>query len=447
MANNRTQELINLDLKHVIHPFGIVGSKKGPVLEKAYGVTLEDTDGKKYIEGASQLICNNLGHSRQEIIDAITEQMKLLQYTTQFFELCNPTTIECARKLAELTPGDISHFHFVSDGSEAVDTAIKIALAYWSAKGAFSRRKVISLYGSYHGMGGIGTNVTSPDVGRDFAIVAAPGFIHIPAFTCYRCMLGLKYPECGVQCAKYFEEVIIREQPQTIAAFIAEPVQGSFGMIVPPPEYWPMVEKICRKYNILLIVDEVMTGFCRTGKLFASEHWSVKPDIMTMAKGLTTAYIPAGAVGINDKVYSPLEGKLFVHGHTYSGHPIAMAAANAAMDIYVKEKVWENAAKVGKHMLTRLKNEFLPLKHVGDVEGLGLMIGLELVTDKETKSIPDESLKGELQKLMMDNGLFLRTGGYPGFRVEIGPPCTVTVEEADMILDTLYTILEKFEVK
>jgi adenosylmethionine-8-amino-7-oxononanoate aminotransferase len=248
----------------------------------------------------------------------------------------------------------------------------------------------------------------------------------------------MNYPDCGIQCAKLLAYTIENEGKDTIAAFVAEPVHGTAGVIVPPPEYWPMVRKICTEHDVLLIADEVMTGFGRTGKMFATEHWDVKPDIMAMAKGLTSAYLPFGAVAVSDTVFEGLKGAT-ISGFTYSGHPVCSAAATKVMEIYVRDRIVENAAKVGKYAMGRLKAEFLPLPCVGEVSGLGLMLALEIVADKATRaSFPaEQGVPMRIGAETHQKGLLVRVGN----RIAFTPPLIITKEEVDKALDILLPIV------
>jgi len=448
MTNQRTQDILKADIDHVIHPFEVVGQNKGKIMEKARGIYLTDTEGKEYIDFSSQLVCCNLGHRRQEIIDAVMEAMNKIDYVTGFYGLTNPYVVEVGQKLAKLTPGDLNHFFFTSGGSESIDSAIKLARLYWSNQGLASRYKIISLYDSYHGQAGASTYATGLGHGtiqNPFGPVS-PGFIRIPPPYSYRCMFG-DVADCGQTSLRVLEEVITAEGPDSIAAFIAEPILGAGGQVVPPPQWWPTVMEICKKYNILLIVDEVMSGFARTGKMFASEHWGVEGDIMTMAKGITNAVLPYGAVAISDKVYEALKGKMLIHGFTYTGHPIPSAAACATLDIYIRDKVVENAAMVGDHIKQRLEAEFLPLPCVGDVDGRGVFQAIELVNDKQSKTPIDPVLKEKLWGQLFENGIFSRITGWLGNRMQICPPCVITIEEADKALDIIYPLIAALKPK
>jgi len=387
-------------------------------------------------------MCVNLGHRRQEIIDAVTKAMNEIDFVTTFFGITNPYIIEVSQKLAKLTPGDLNHFHYTSGGSEAIDTVIKFARLYWGKKGLAGKYKIVSLYASYHGSAGVSTNVTGLGRGlmqNPFGPVS-PGFIKVPPPYSYRCMFG-DVPNCGQATIDYLEAVIQAEGPESIAAFIAEPILGAAGMIEPPAQWWPQVAAICKKYDILLIVDEVMSGFARTGKMFACEHWNIKGDLMTMAKGIVNSALPFGAVALSDKVYDVLKDAMLMHGFTYSGNPLSAAASSAALDIYVRDKVVENAAKIGNHIRQRLEAEFLPLPSVGCIDGRGLFQAIELVEDKTSKEPIDTAVKEELWQKMFDAGLFARVAGWLGNRVVISPPCTITIEEADKTLDILKTLI------
>jgi putrescine aminotransferase len=444
--NLTTAELLKTDIDYLVHPGSFIGQNLGVVIKKGHGVFLEDTDGKEYIDGQSQLTCVNLGYGQKEIHNAVAEQLGKLEYSTLFFGFCTEESIKCAKKLAGLTPDGLNHIMFTSGGSESTDTAIRIARQYWYNQG-IEKYKIISLYNSYHGVTygslastGLGKGFFNSGVGP-----LAHGSVRIPSYYCYRCAFGKKYPDCGIQCAKFLAETIEQEGAGSVAAFIAEPIHGTAGMITPPPEYWPMVRKICLDYDVLLIADEVMTGFGRTGKLFAMEHWDVKPDIMTMAKGLTTSYIPFGAIAVSDAVAEALEGAM-VFGFTYSGHPAGCAAAMKAMDIYTRDNIAENAAEVGKYTLERLNAEFMPLPCIDAVGGLGLMLGMEIVADKKTRAtfpIP-AGVPEKVQTQARQNGLLLRTTMAlmgPGDRICFTPPLTITRDEVDKALDILLPIV------
>jgi len=442
MVSKRTEDLIKWDAEHIIHPYYIMGHNAGFVLEKGHGVWLQDTEGKEYLDMGAQLGYALLGYGRKDIADAVQEQLSNLGATHLWFGWSNTKTIECAQKLAEVTPRGLDHFHFTSGGSESVDSALKMARLYWALQGK-NKWKIICFYGAYHGFGGA-TWATSVGRGNAWQGIGppTPGFVFAPPYYCYRCMFGLKYPDCNMQCARYLAEVIEGEGQHGVAAFMAEPVMGAGGMIAPPPEYWPMVRKICDEHNVLLIGDEVQSGFVKTGKMFALQNWGVTPDIMTMAKAITNGFVPFGGVALNDKVYQVLKDNPLWHGYTYSGHPVGAAASIPTLNAYIKEKVADNAAKVGKHMAERIEAEFKPLPCVGSFTAQGLMIGLEIVADKKTKTPFPAAEKENLWRKMLAAGVLARPlAGYSGNRLFICPPCILTIEEADKMLDAILPVL------
>jgi putrescine---pyruvate transaminase len=446
MTSKRTQELIQADKEHQVHPWWITGQEITRVFEKGHGIYLVDTEGQEFMDLASQLICCNLGHHCQEINEAITAALDKIDYVTNFYGQTNVYAVELSQKLAQITPGNLKRFYYTCGGSESTDTALKMARAYWYFKGQAGKYKIISLYDSYHGLSGYSMNVTGLGGGRMHSPFgpAPAGYLRVPSYYGYRSMFG-DVPNSALLSAQFMEKIILQEGAGSIAAIIAEPILGSGGHVVPPDEWWSLVTEICRKYNILLIVDEVMTGFCRTGKMFASEHWDLKPDIMTMAKGITAAVLPFGGVAFSDEVYSAFEGKPFPHGFTYTAHPVCCAASIATIDYYLKHKVAENAAKVGEHIKKRLETEFLPLPCVGQIDGRGLFQAIELVLDKGKKTPISIEQNGMLIQKLAEKGLWTRIQG-PGLnRMEICPPCIITEKEADKALDIIKSILVEFK--
>ncbi len=438
MVSKRTQELIQTDREQILPNMGVVGENIGFVIEGAHGIYLVDTEGKEYIDFSSQVVCCNLGHRRQELIDTMMKAMNKIDYITRFYGMTNVYVIELTRKLSQITPGGLSHFFFVSGGSESTDSAMKIARLYWNNKGMANKYKIISLYDSYHGVAGLSTYATGIGRGRiqnSFG-PAAQGFIRIPSYYSYRSMFG-DVPDSGLMSARFLEQTILAEGPDSIAAFIAEAMLGAGGAIEPPPDWWPMVMDICKKYDILVIVDEVKSGFARSGKMFASEYWNLKPDIMTMSKAITNAVMPLGVVALSDEVYAGLKGKMFPHGFTHGGHPLSCAVACATLDIYARDKVVDNAAKVGAHMKRRLETEFLPLPCVGDIDGPGVFQSMELVNDKKSKTPLDPQLMKNLEQQLLENGIFTKIEGQVNNRMLFCPPCVITIEEVDRALDII----------
>ena len=448
--NKKTEEYLQMDLDHIVQTGIPIGNNLGIVFESADGIRVRDTEGKEYIEGSSTVSCLTLGYGyKNEVADAVAEQMRKYPYSLVFFGYNNVTTLEYAKKLAEFTPGDLNHFCFATGGSEAIKTMYMFARMYWHNKGK-NKYKIISTVDGYHGT--CYATLSSTGMGKDGYIAmkgAAPtllgGFIHIPSYYCYRCMLGLKYPECGVRCAKILDDYIEKEGPETVAAFIVEPVMNVAGEVAPPPEYMPMIREICNKYDVLFLTDEVMTAFGRTGENFAVDHWGVVPDMMVAAKGVSAAYLPFAALAVNDKVFEGLRDAYYV-SFTHSGHPVCCAAAMKVLEITIRDKIVENVQKVGKYCMDRLEAEFLPLPHVGEVRGLGLALGVEIVEDKE-KHLGFDLSRNIIGKITVEarrQGLLLscvHTGFGAANAIKVCPPLVCTKQDIDDILGILYPIV------
>lgn len=338
---------------------------------------------------------------------------------------------------------------FGSGGSEANETNFKIVRLYHSLLGQDRKKTIVARNHGYHGLS-IATMAATGILPLHWNFGPEPaGFAHIPAPYCYRCELKQTYPTCGIACAASLEELIQREGPETIGAFIAEPVIGAGGVIPPPPEYFPRVREICDRHGILLILDEVVTGFGRTGKMFGAEHWGVRPDIVTLAKGLTSGYVPLGASVVSQRIWSAIAEKLpgpmpFSHGFTYSGHPTACAAGLANLDILEGEYLPGNASRVGAHLLERMR-ELERFDSVGDVRGLGLMVGIELVADKETRrgfKMPHRACT-RVEHEAWERGLYARALGTEV--IAVAPPLGIDTQTADRMVGILADSIEAME--
>ena len=410
------------------------------IIAEGQGVKVKDFQGNWYYDASAGQQLVNVGHGRREIPEAVRDQLATLHYAATWLYSTVPV-IRLAEKVASLTPGDLNRSFFTSGGSESVETALKMALNYFANLGESQRTKCIARKGSYHGMslGALSVN-TAPSTGREvFGQILQNNVSFAPQPSLYHCEFGsTTQSECATRSAQAIEEIIQREGPETVAAVIGEPVSISAGVAVPGDEYWPMVRQICDKYGVLLIADEVITGFGRTGKWFGSEHWDVVPDIMAVAKGITSGYVPMGACIARDHIYEAFKGgpeATFNHGYSYSGHPGAAAAAMANIDILEREHLVENSATVGKYMLDRLTG----LKEhptVGDVRGLGICCAVELVKDKRTKeSIASVQGAGQLvRSKMAELGMLGRVGR--DFLL-LTPPLTVTEAEVDEMVDII----------
>ncbi|NQW24070.1 MAG: aspartate aminotransferase family protein [SAR202 cluster bacterium] len=404
------------------------------------GVHVTDALGKTSIDGMSGLWLKNVGYGRTEIADAAYEQMLKLTYMP--LGTTTEPTIRLAEKISQIAPGDLTRSFFTSGGSEAVETAIKLARAYFKRVGEPNRTKFISRKGSYHGatMGALALGGSHLYPKIDYEPLM-PGVFHVPQPLPYRCEFGGQTPEeCADLCADAVEEMIKFQDPDTIAAVVAEPISSPLGCVVPGDNYWPRLREICDRYGCLLIADEVITGFGRTGKMFATEHWGVVPDMMTVAKGLTSGYIPMGACITRGEISDAFVGSpkaSFKHVITFGGHPVAAAAALKNIEIMENEGMVENAAKMGSYLLDGLKEMKEKYQIIGDVRGLGLFCGIEIVADRETKEyFPAEAnLANRMSQSFADNGLLLRGGD----RMNVAPPLCITSGE----VDDLVSILDK----
>jgi len=363
----------------------------GPiVITRGEGPYVFNDRGNRYINGLSSLWNVAIGHGREELVEAATRQMRELACASCFRQV-HPKAIELAAKLVDITSGQFEHVYLGTNGSEAVETALKMARQSHRQSPDpkdHGRYKIISLRGSYHGVsyGVLSTSGLESDEAKFGPLV--PGFLQIEPPYCYRCPYGKdRYPGCGLECALAIERTIQSEGAETCAAFIMEPIMGAFGIIDPPEEFYRRVGEICHRHGLLFIVDEVTTGFGRTGKLFVSEDWNPKPDILCMGKGISSGYHPLAATLATNAIYKRFDGQgnQFENGSTASGHPVCAAVGLANIDIIIGEKLPENAAKVGARLNSRLKELMERRRLIGDVRGRGLMIGIELVKDREKK--------------------------------------------------------------
>lgn len=445
MSKSRIDRIKENNARHQWHPMNdqnAVQENPPLIIERGDGVHVEDIEGNRYLDCQGGLWCVTAGHGRTEIIAAIKDQLDKLQYYTLFPGSTNSPSIELSTKLIEMmAPEGMTKAFFTSGGSDSVETALKIVRQYWKIEGQADKNKIFSLKNGYHGVHFGGLSAGGNNAWKRAYEPLLPGFFQVDSPFLYRNTYGIDdHEELGRMCLINLDAQIVAQGPDTVGAIIAEPVQGAGGVIVPPANFWPGLRDICDKYDILLIADEVITGFGRSGAMFGSRGWGVKPDIMTFAKGLSSGYLPLGVCTINGRVESAWKkgGPLseWMHGYTYSGHPVACAAGLATLELTVNEKLDENAARIGAYLLDRL----LALKDkypaIGDVRGKGLMIAIEMVKDRKTKEPfePADAYPGLISKAAQDRGIIVRCIVN---KIIISPPLIFTTEHADTLVDAL----------
>jgi putrescine---pyruvate transaminase len=432
-----TKTWIEKDYKQ-LHPTYHPKTHANPlVVERGEGVWLYTTDGQKILDGMAGLWNVNAGYGREELAKAAYEQMKELAFTSGFSGMTNLPSIELADKLAGFAYEGLNTTMFTSGGSEANDSAFKTARYYWKRKGKPGKYKVISRKGSYHGVTLSATFATGLEKYHAMFGPAVDGFVHIPAPNPYRFEGERNDGETiGQAAARALEEAILREGPDTVAAFIAEPVMGVGGVIVPPDDYFPLVREICTRYDVLFIADEVITGFGRTGEWFALKHWNVRPDILSFAKAVTSGYAQLGGIQISDEIRGTMESaadtEAYMHGFTYSGHAMACAVGLKNLEIMEREDYPKRARELGKRLFDGLQT-LREFSFVGDVRGLGLVYGVEIVSDKEAKTA-DPAMAMKIFKAAQERGLRSRPLGNT---LAFSPPLSINEEEVDEIVKRL----------
>lgn len=447
MAKKRLEKL---DKRYIWHPFTQMKDwlEDTPlIIEKGKGSYLIDIYGRKYLDGVSSLWVTVHGHRKKEIDTAVKKQIDKIAHST-LLGLSNVSAILLAEKLIKLAPKGLTKVFYSDSGSTAVEIALKMAFQYWQQKGAEykDKTKFISLYNAYHGDTIGSVSVGGIDLFHQIYKPLLFDTYKIESPYCYRCSLNKTYPDCNLECADYAESVI-KKLADTTAALIVEPiVQGAAGMLIAPDGYLKKIRNICIKYNILMIADEVATGFGRTGRMFACEHEGISPDIMAVAKGITGGYLPLAATLATDEIFNAFYGeykdlKTFFHGHTYTGNPLACAAAIANIDLFKKERVLQKLQPKIKYLSKRLK-EFETLAHVGDIRQKGFMVGIELVKDKETKEpyLLEEKISIKVIKEARKHGLIIRPLGNV---IVLMPPLSITIEELRRLLDIVHICIRE----
>ena len=405
--------LLEKDHQHMIHPLHhTAGHANGRVWVRGEGSYLFDADGNRFIDGLSCLWNVSAGHGRDELADAAAKQMREMAFCSSYAGGSNRPAIELAERLAGICYPQINNFYFTSGGGESTDSNIKLARFYWKVKGKPEKTKVISRIWGYHGVTMAAMCATGIKGYWPMFEPRIPGYSHIPSPDPYHYPMPEDGSSQGIAAANELEKEILRQGPETVSMFIAEPVQGAGGVIPPQDDYFKRIREICDQYEVLLVADEVITGFGRTGKLFALDHYGVQPDLMQFAKSITSGSVPLGGIGISDEIAETITSSKtpWMHAYTYSGHPTMCAVGLATLDIIEKEDLAGQAATKGEAMLLKLQNALDYHPHVGNVRGKGMMHGIEIVKDKGTKEWfgPEFGLGGKLTKALMDRGLFTR---------------------------------------
>ena len=416
MTTAAERSLIDRDTAHLVHPLhNPAAHASAKVWVGGKGAYIEDSEGNEYIDCLSGLWNNTAGNGRPELADAAAAQMRQMAFVSGYAGSSNPRAIELSERLAHLTYPSINHFYLTSGGGESTDSNIKLARYYWKLKGKPDKTKVISRIWGYHGVTLAAMCATGIPAYWPMFEPRIPGFSHIPSPYPYLYEAPEGAKSQGIAAADELEKQILEEGPDTVAMFIAEPVQGAGGVIVPQEDYFKRIREICDQYEVLLVADEVITGFGRTGKMFGLEHWGIEPDLIQFAKAITSGYFPLGGIGISDEIASVMNdsGSPWMHAYTYSSHPVGCAVALAMMDIVENEDFVGQAQTKGKHLLVKLKEALADHPHVGEVRGLGMMCGVELVKDKATKEMFDASdgIGAKVHAETVKRGMFSRVRG------------------------------------
>jgi len=438
------QALKKADQDHYLHPtssFWVLQEKGAKIIARGKGCKVWDVEGKEYYDATAALWYSAVGHCRPDLAEAAREQLDQLESYHSFNEFANVPAIQLAEKVSKMVPVKDARIFFTSSGSESNDTIFKMVRFYWYLKDRDSKDYIITRNRAYHGVScGAVCATILPGFHEGFEPLL-PGFDHIDSPYCYQCPWGKKVESCGLECALALEEKITELGKDKVAAFIAEPIIGTGGIIIPPAGYFEKIRQICDDNDVLFIADEVINAFGRTGKMFGIEHWEgVVPDIMTMAKGITSGYVQLGAVALSGEIFDTLKTReKFLHGFTYSGHPLACAVGLKNLEIIENENLTENSEKMGR--LLKEKIQALDCDVIGDVRGQGLMVGVELVKDKETKEKHDPLLAPSVVDVAYEMGLITRP--LIGDILQFSPPMVITEQEINEIVKILEAAIAK----
>lgn len=435
--NPKTREWQALSSEHHLAPFSDYKQLKevGPrIITRSSGVYLWDSEGHKILDGMSGLWCVAIGYGREELADAAAKQMRELPYYNLFFMTAHPPVLELAKVISEIAPEGMNHVFFTGSGSEGNDTMLRMVRHYWAIKGQPNKKTIISRVNGYHGSTVAGASLGGMTYMHEQGDLPIPGIVHIPQPYWFGEGGDMTPDEFGIWAAEQLEKKILELGVDNVGAFIAEPIQGAGGVIVPPDSYWPKIKEILDKYDILFVADEVICGFGRTGEWFGSDFYGLKPDMMTIAKGLTSGYIPMGGLIVRDEVVAVLnEGGDFNHGFTYSGHPVAAAVALENIRILREERIVERVkAETAPYLQKRLR-ELSDHPLVGEVRGVGLLGAIELVKDKATRERYTGKGAGMIcRTFCFENGLIMRAVGDT---MIIAPPLVISFAEIDELIE------------
>ncbi|MDD2136155.1 aspartate aminotransferase family protein [Pseudomonas kurunegalensis] len=421
---------------HHLAPFSDVKqlAEKGPrIITSAKGVYLWDSEGNKILDGMAGLWCVAVGYGRDELAEVASQQMKQLPYYNLFFQTAHPPALELAKAIADVAPQGMNHVFFTGSGSEGNDTVLRMVRHYWALKGQKNKKVIIGRINGYHGSTVAGAALGGMS-GMHQQGGVIPDIVHIAQPYWFGEGGDMTEAEFGVWAAEQLEKKILEVGEDNVAAFIAEPIQGAGGVIIPPQTYWPKVKEILAKYDILFVADEVICGFGRTGEWFGTDYYDLKPDLMTIAKGLTSGYIPMGGVIVRDEVAQVLsEGGDFNHGFTYSGHPVAAAVGLENLRILRDEQIIQQVHDTTAPYLQQRLRELADHPLVGEVRGLGMLGAIELVKDKATRARYEGKGVGMIcRQHCFDNGLIMRAVGDT---MIIAPPLVISIEEIDELVE------------
>jgi len=445
-------DLREMDLDSHLHPytnFAEIAEHGAVIMKSAHGVRVQDIHGREYIDAMSGLWCCDVGYGRQEIAEAIADQARQLAFFHSFFGMATEPTIRLADRLKQLTPWPIARVFFGLSGSDANDTQIKLVWLYNQLRGKPEKTKILSRHMAYHGITLGASSMTGLPSVHAYMNLPLPGFFHLSMPHHYReAEPGMSEADFVAKLVGELEVTLQREGPETVAAFIAEPVMGAGGVIVPPEGYYPAMQEVLRRHDILFIADEVICGFGRLGQPWGSLALGIEPDLVTIAKGLTSGYAPLSASLISERVWAVIEDHAaeipqFNHGQTYSGHPVSTAAAHANLDIMENESLFDRAAAIGVYLQERMRKEFADHPHVGEVRGIGMIGAIEVVKDRESRSTFDPALHMPLRlfRKILNKGVIARAAGMSG--IAVCPPYIVKRDEIDTIVGAIRETLDE----